>query len=111
MDVDVVTLKDGTRVLSAVVGAVRANLTALQDGRYGMDGVLAVYEVGKLARDPKHEVFSPAQFELLRNFGLVRGTYEAPEMQAAVRDVVRCMVEFRGETPVLVDPLLAGGAA
>lgn len=97
-----VELKDGTMVPDGIVDLVRVSLDSLV--RQGFPGGLALYEVGKLARDLGHKIFSQREFGLLRSLGLVSGTMEQPYMHELTRRIVACMVEFDGEVPVLVDP-------
>ena len=101
---EVVTLTNGCEESAPLVAVVRLGLSKLLSGERGLNGILAVYEVAKLARDPEHHIFSRVQFDLLRDLQWVEGTELQPVMNSSVRNIIACAIEFHGEEPCLVDP-------
>lgn len=99
-----VKLKNGEVEPAPLVAVLRVSLSSLLRGEKGLNGGLALYELGKLAKDPTHKLFDPRQFDLLKRLHLLEGTFEAPQMHGSTRNIVACMVEFKGEMPYLVDP-------
>lgn len=102
-----VRLKNGAEEVMPLVVALRMILRHMLEGDYGFNGVVSVYELAKLAKDRNHKIFSKSQFNLLTKLNLLEGTFEAPSTRDSTRNIVACMVEFRGEEPYLVDPRAA----
>ncbi len=96
-----VRLQDGSVAVDTMVSTVLVTLDGLAKS---FPGILALYELGKLARDPSHAIWEDREFNTLRDLGLVSGTRGAPHMHEVTRTIVKVAVVFVKETPCVVDP-------
>lgn len=103
---EMMKLRNGKEEADVMVKVMRMSLSGLLDGSSGLNGILAVYEIGKLAKNPKHEIFSEGQLKLLLDLNLLEqgSTRKAARMHDTTRNVVDALIEFVGEEPTLVNP-------
>ncbi|MCC2646910.1 MAG: hypothetical protein K0R02_975 [Rickettsiaceae bacterium] len=99
-------LKNGSVVAEPVVITTMMNIKSLAAGKMGnnpMNSLLSVYELGKLAQDPKHKIFSKPIEDLLKGLALMQ---EDGTLHNEVKDIAQSAISFNGSMPDIHNPVV-----
>lgn len=69
MEIQVIKLRNGAEEAAQVVSAIMMNIGMVW--RKGLDGMLSIYELNELCKNPKHKIFSDDYAKLLATSGLI----------------------------------------
>jgi hypothetical protein len=94
-------LKNGSTVPQPVVITSMISLKSLANSK-DFNDILALYELGKKAQDPKHEIFSSKQAKVLKDLALMQ---HDDSLHDVVKDIAQSAISFEGEIPVLGNPV------
>jgi len=100
---ETVKLRNGSEELAGAVAVLVLSLRSLME-RHGVVGICALYDIGKLALDPKHAIADPERELLLRLALVTRHVDDSLSLHDITRNVVQSAVVFEDGMPTLVDP-------